>query len=82
MEGNAIDRQVGDFGVEEPHQPAHQATFRLPFFAQVQHVVTGQQGDVDLGNDRVVVADDARVKFISGNQLAEEIFLDLLLDGT
>ena len=39
----------------EPHQPA----LGLPLLAQEQHVVPGDQRQVDLGNDRVFVADDA-----------------------
>ena len=50
---------VGNLVVEKPHQRAHQPALGLPLLAQKQHVVLGDQRQVDLGNDRVVVADDA-----------------------
>ena len=40
----------------------------------------GQQGDVDLGNDRVVVADDAGEQLLAGAEHAQEVVADLLLD--
>ena len=41
----------------------------------------GEQGDVDLGDDRVVVADDAGEQLLAALQRGEEVVVDLLLDG-
>ena len=38
--------------------------FRLPLLAEEEHVVPGEDGDVDLGDDGVVVADDAGEEFV------------------
>ena len=68
-----MDRQlghveVGDLLVEEPDQQPHQAALGLSLLAQKQHVVLGDQADVDLGDDRVVVADDAGKQLFARRQ--------------
>ena len=45
----------------EPHQPA----LGLALLAEEQHVVPGEEGDVDLGDDGVVVADDAGKQLVA-----------------
>ena len=62
------------------HQP-HQPALGLALFAEEQHVVLREDGDVELGNHRVVVADDARIELLAGLQLGEEVVVNFLLDG-
>ena len=73
--------EVGDLVVEEADQRAHQPALGLALFAEEEQVVPGEQGEVDLGNDGVFVADDAGEEFFAGLQHAEEVVADLLLDG-
>ena len=40
----------------------------------------GDQGDVDLGNDGVFVADDAGEQLLAGLQHAQEVVADFVLD--
>ena len=73
--------EVGNRLVEKADERAHETAFRLAFFAEEEHVVAGDQGEVDFGNDRVVVADDAGEEFLAGLEHAEEIVADFLFDG-
>ena len=41
----------------------------------------GDQAEVDLGDDRVVVADDAGKQLLAAAEHAQEVVVDLLLDG-
>ena len=77
--GGIVD--VGDVLVEEADQAAHQPALGLALFAQEEQVVAGDQGEVDLGNDRVVVADDAGEQLLALAEHAQEVVADLLLDG-
>ena len=81
VEGRAGDLQEGNFVVQKFSQETHQATLALPFLAQEQHIVPGQQRETQFGNNRVVVADDARKKLLAIRQLANEVVVNLLLDG-
>ena len=60
MNRHAGQVEVGNLLVEKTHQEPHEPALGLPFLAQEQHVVPGDQGDIDLRNHRVFVADDAR----------------------
>ena len=53
------DVEVRDVLVEEPDQRPHEPALRLALLAEEQHVVPGEHRDADLGDDGVVVADDA-----------------------
>ena len=48
--------------------------------AEQHDVVPGQQGALDLGNDRVIEADDAGEGGLPGRQACDEVGADLLLD--
>ena len=72
--------EIGNLVVEEANQRAHQPALGLALLAEEEHVVAGEEGDVDLGNDGVVVADDAGEQFFAGRQQAKEVVADLLLD--
>jgi len=80
VEGNRRVVEVRHEFVEEPHELPHQPALGLPLLAEEEHVVPGDQGDVDLGNHRVVVADDSGKEFVAILQHAEEVAADLLLD--
>ena len=56
---------VGNLVVEKPHQRPHQPALGLPLFAQEQHVVLGDQGQVDFRNHGVFVADDAGKQLVA-----------------
>jgi hypothetical protein len=79
--GDAGDVEVRHFLVEKPHERPHQAAFALPLFAEKEHVVTGEQGEVRLGNDRAVVADDPRKQLLAAGQRREKVVVDFAFDG-
>ena len=60
---------------KQPHQPA----LALPLLAQEQHVVLGDQAQVDLGDDRVFVADDAGKQLLALAEHPHEIVVDFPL---
>jgi hypothetical protein len=72
---------VGNFFVQKGHHQPHQPALGLPLFAEEQQVVLRQDGDIQLGDDRVVVADDAGIKFLAGLQLGQKIVVNLLFDA-
>ena len=72
---------IRNFRIEKPHQQPHQPALGLPLFAEKQHVVPGDQGDVDLGNDRAVVADDAGKQLVAVAEHAEKIVVNFAFDG-
>ena len=69
---------IGDCVVEEADERAHQAALGLALFAEKEHVVAGDQGEVDLGQDGIFVADDAGEEVFAGLQHAEEVGAELL----
>ena len=81
MHGALGNVDVRNLFVQKSHQRPHQPAFGLPLFAQKQHVVLGDQGQVDLGNDRVLVADDAGKQLFVCGQPSHEVIVDLALDG-
>ena len=81
MDGTVGIREIGNFLVEKPHQGTHQPTLGLTFLTQEQHVVASEQRQVDLGDDGVVVADDAGKQLLSRLEFSQEITLDFLFDG-
>jgi len=52
----------------------------LALFAEEQHVVAGDQRDVDLGNDRFLIAHNARKKFLAAREGGQKIVPQFLLD--
>jgi hypothetical protein len=80
-----VDRRAGDVEVrdgvvEEADERPHQAALGLPLLAEEEHVVAGDQGDVDLRDDGVFVSDDAGEQFLAGLEHAEKVIADFLLD--
>ena len=57
--------EIGNRLVEEADERAHQPALGLALFAEEEQVVAGDQGEVDLGDDGVVVADDAGKELVS-----------------
>ena len=80
VNGNLRVVDVRNFLVEERRHQAHQSTFGLPFFAEEQHVVLGENCDVEFGNDGVVVADDAGIQLFAGLEFGEEVVVNFLLN--
>ena len=81
MDRGTGDVQVGDFLVEEPDQEPHQPAFGLPFLAQEEHVVPGDDRHVDLRNHRVAIAENPREKLVAATQHPHEVVVDLAFDG-
>ena len=73
--------QVRRLLVEESRQQAHQPALRLPLLAEEKQVVLGDQSEVDLGNDRAVVADDAGKEVFARGEHADEIVVDFAFNG-
>ncbi len=71
---------VGNPFIQKPGQHPHDPAFGLPLFAQKQHVVTGQQRQVDFRDHGIVVTDNAGEQFFAGGQHAGEVITQLLLD--
>ena len=73
--------QIRNELIQKSRQSSHDAAFALAFFTQKQHVMTGQKGQADFGNDRVFIAEDAREEVRSGSQHLLEVLADLFLHG-
>ena len=74
-------RDVRNLVVEKPSERAHQPAFALSLLAEKEHVVTGNERDVDLGYDGVLVADDAGKQFFAVRQHPQKVVAKFLLDG-
>ena len=81
VDGDAGNVEIRHFVVEKPHERPHQAALALAFFAEEEHVVAGEQGEVDFGDDRAVVADDAGKQLVAAGQRGEEVVVDFAFDG-
>ena len=66
--------------IEQVDQLAQHAGFRLPAQSQKQHVMLREDGVLNLGNDRLLVADNAGEKRLAGLQLADEVLAHFILD--
>ena len=73
--------EIGNRLVQKVDQAAHQPAFGLPLLAQEQHVVLGQERQVDLGDDRVFVPDDAGEQLFARGQFTQQVIVDFALDG-
>ena len=73
----AIDRRPL---VEQADKRADQAGLALAALAEQDDVVAGEQRALDLGEDRVVEADDAGKGGSSGGEAVEQVLADLGLD--
>ena len=62
------------------HQGADQPGLALAALAEQHQVVAGEQGPLDLGQDGVVVADDAGEGRLAGAHPGEQVGAELLLD--
>src|SRR5262249_20820226 len=67
--------------VEQQRQRAQDARLRLAAQAEQDEVVARQDRVDDLGDDRVVVADDAGKERAARAQLADQVVADFSLDG-
>ena len=82
-------RILRDFGVadrrhvlvEQRGQAADHARLRLAPLAEKHDVVAGENGVFDLGNDGVVVPDDAEQETVARGQRADQVGAHLLPDG-
>src|SRR5436309_2097067 len=78
-----VDRAAGDHRnerIEERGQAPDDAALRLPALAQEDHVVPGEDRVLDLGDDGVIVADDAREDALAPAEAGEEVLPHLLAD--
>ena len=66
--------------IEKPDHRSHQAAFGLSFFAEEQHVVRRQQGNVYFRDDCMIITDDAWIKFFTCGQHADEIVMNFLFN--
>ena len=64
---------IGNRLVEEADQRPHQPALGLALLAEKQHVVPGEQGEVDLGDDGVFVADDAGKQLLAGCSMRRKL---------
>ena len=72
---------IGNLRIEKSGQQPHQSALGLPLLAEKEHVVSGDQRDIDLGHNCVVVAEDAGKQLLALAKHAEKVVLDFLLDG-
>ena len=71
---------VWDLVVKESRERPHQAALPLSLLTEKEHVVSGDEGDIDFGNDRVFIADDAREKFLARGECSQEVVSNFLLN--
>ncbi len=71
MNGDLGIVNVRNLVVEQRRDGTHQAAFRLALLAKEQHVVLGEDRDIEFRDDGIVVADDARVEVFAGLELGE-----------
>lgn len=87
--GEGVERIVVDVGarddgevfVEEAGEHAEDAGLALPSQAEEEHVVLGEDGVFDLGEDGVVVAHDAGEEGFAATEFAEEVVAHFDFDG-
>ena len=72
--------EIGDLFVQEADQEPHQPAFGLPLLAQEEQIVPGDQAEVDLRDDGVVVSDDAGEEFLAPAEHPDEIVVDFAFD--
>src|SRR5262249_55751296 len=66
--------------IQEANQRPHQPALGLSLLAEKEHVVPGDQGQIDLRNHRAVVADDSGKQLVAAGKHGEEIVPDLVFD--
>jgi hypothetical protein len=76
----AGDIEVRNLLVEETDEGTHQAALGLPLFTEEEHVVPGNDGEVNLWDYGIFVADDAGKKFFVFFQHRQKIIEDFLFD--
>ena len=82
--GVVVDLGPGDDRqplVEQGDERPDHAGLRLAALAQEDHVVAGQEGVLELGQDGVVVAEHAGEQGLAGADLGDGVAAQLLLDG-
>ena len=81
--GVVVDLRTGDDRhplVEQVHERADQAGLGLAPLAQEDDVVAGQEGVLELGDDRVLIAQHAREQWLAGADLGDRVAPQLLFD--
>ena len=66
-------RDGGNDGIEQSEEPAQDARLPLAALAEEYDVMSREDRVLDLGDDRVVVPDDAGQERLAGGELAEEV---------
>jgi hypothetical protein len=82
--GMVVDLAAGDDRrpfVEQPHEGADQPRLPLAALPEQDDVVSGEQRALDVGEHRLVEADDAGKPVLPGAHPRQEVLSDLLLDG-
>src|SRR5437870_2560622 len=75
---NLASGKIGHLRVEQGSEGAKHSALGLTAESEQDEVMTREQGIDDLGNDGIVVADDARKDLTSIAQLHREVFADLV----
>ena len=82
--GVAVDFAAGHFGdglVQQIDHTADEPRFGLPPLAQQNDILPGQDGVFQLGNHRLLKADDAGEDDFFGADFGDEVMADFLADG-
>jgi len=72
-----VDFRTGDRGnerIQKVDQHPQHPGFALPAQTQKQHVVQRQHGVLDLRQDRIFVADDARKQGLTRGEFCQQVF--------
>ena len=73
VDGAAGDVEIGDLFVQEAGQQPHQPALALALLAQEEHVVLGDQAQVDFRHDGVFIADDAGEQLLAPGEHPHEV---------
>src|SRR5262249_30408130 len=66
--------------IQKANQRPHQPTLGLSLLAEKEHVVPGDQGQIDLRNHGAVIADDSGEQLVATGKHGEEVVADLMFD--
>ena len=81
VHGRLGAREVRELGIQEAGEQAHESALGLALLAEEEHVVPGENRVDDLGDHRIVVADDAGEEIVAALQGRDQILTDLGFDG-
>jgi hypothetical protein len=80
--GFGTDIEVGRVLIKEIDELAHEPALSLALFAEEEEIVAREDRVDELGDDGVVVAEDAGEEFAAFLQGVREVVTELCLDGT